>query len=96
MISKRLARLIAILLIIPQATYGIALPQLPHQYHRIAGQDTLNQSSSTVIVTNPNAFTKQHHTITDTYASLDNQGSTAQGNSIKISSGGDTPVSTSM
>jgi filamentous hemagglutinin len=56
----------------------------------LAGQDTLNQSSSTVIVTNPNFFTKQRHTITDTYASLDYQGSTAQGNSIKVSSGSDT------
>ena len=56
----------------------------------LTGQDTLNQNSSTVTVTNPNFFTKQHHTITDTYASLDNQGSTAQGNSIKISSGADT------
>ena len=56
----------------------------------LAGQDTLNQSSSTLIVTNPNAFTKQHHTITDTSSSLDYQGSTAQANSIKISSGADT------
>ena len=56
----------------------------------LAGQDTLNQSSSTVIVTNPNFFTKQHHTITDTSSSLDYQGSTAQANSIKISSGADT------
>ena len=56
----------------------------------LAGQDTLNQSSSTLIVTNPNAFTKQRHTITDSYASLDYQGSTAQANSIKISSGADT------
>lgn len=56
----------------------------------LAGQDTLNQSSSTVIVTNPNFFTKQHHTITDTYASLDYQGSTAQANSINVSSGADT------
>lgn len=56
----------------------------------LAGQDTLNQSSSTVIVTNPNFFTKQRHTITDTYASLDYQGSTVQGNSIKVSSGADT------
>ena len=55
----------------------------------LAGQDTLNQSSSTVIVTNPNIFTKQHHTITDTYASLDYQGSTAQGNSVKVNSGAD-------
>ncbi len=55
----------------------------------LAGQDTLNQSSSTMIVTNPNFFTKQHHTITDIYASLDYQGSTAQGNSVKVNSGAD-------
>ncbi len=55
----------------------------------LAGQDTLNQSSSTIIVTNPNFFTKQRHTITDTNASLDNQGSTAQGKSVKVSSGAD-------
>ena len=56
----------------------------------LAGQDTLNQSSSTKTVTQDNIFTKQRHTITDTYASLDYQGSTLNGKSVKINSGADT------
>ena len=55
----------------------------------LAGQDTLNQSSSTIVVTDPNFFTKQRRTITDTNASLDYLGSTAQGKSVKVSGGGD-------
>jgi len=56
----------------------------------LAGQDTLNQSSSSKTVTQDNIFTKQRHTITDTYASLDYQGSTLNGKSVKIKSGVDT------
>lgn len=55
----------------------------------LAGQDTLSQSSSTLIVTNPNAFTKMRRTITDTFASLDYSGSTLQGESVKINAGND-------
>ncbi len=56
----------------------------------LAGKDTLNQSSSSKTVTQDNIFTKQRHTITDTYASLDYQGSTLNGKSVKINSGADT------
>lgn len=55
----------------------------------LAGLDTVNQNSNSLIVTNPNAFTKQRRTITDNYASIDYQGSTAQGNNVKISSAAD-------
>ncbi|MFZ2334098.1 MAG: DUF637 domain-containing protein [Sideroxyarcus sp.] len=56
----------------------------------LAGQDILNQSSSSKTVTQDNIYTKQRHTITDTYASLDYQGSTLKGKAVKINSGGDT------
>lgn len=55
----------------------------------LAGQDTLSQSSSTLIVTNPNLFTKIRRTITDTFDSLDYSGSTVQGDSVKINAGRD-------
>jgi len=55
----------------------------------LAGQDTLTKDSSIVTVTNPNVVTKQRKTITDAYNSIDNQGSTAQGMSVKVSSGYD-------
>jgi len=55
----------------------------------LAGQDTLSQESSTFILSNPNFFTKQRRTITDSNNSLDYLGSTVQGNSVKISGGAD-------
>ena len=55
----------------------------------LAGQDTLSQQSSTQILTNPNFFTKQRRSITDTYNSIDSQGSTLAGNSVSINSGAD-------
>ena len=55
----------------------------------LAGQDLENTTSSTVIVTDPNFFTKQRRTITDTSSDLTWQGSTVQGKSVKLNSGGD-------
>ena len=55
----------------------------------LAGQDTLNQSSSTVTVTNPNFFTQQRSTVSDSSNRLDSLGSTAQGNRVKVTSGND-------
>jgi filamentous hemagglutinin len=55
----------------------------------LAGQDTLATESSTVTITHPNLIAEQRHTITDSYNSLDYQGSTAQANKITVSSGAD-------
>jgi filamentous hemagglutinin len=56
----------------------------------LAGQDTLNTSSSTLIITNPNAFTKQQATLDITSSSVHNFGSGLTGNAINMGSGADT------
>ena len=55
----------------------------------LAGQDTLNQSSSTVIASNPNFFTKQHYTLDESSNSLVNFGSTLNGEGLELQSGAD-------
>jgi len=89
-----LCLLLPLCLIFTQTAQAYSLARLPYKYQRIniaaaggtvailAGQDTLSQQSSTLINGHPNAFTQQRRTITDTYNSIDSEGSTLAGNGV--------------